>query len=92
MPLLKKSYTSKDYWNLPDGQRAELIDGQFYNMAPPSRFIRKFPTRFPAFSGNYLSPTAENAAFIRLLSPSIWMQMIKIGSSLISLLSAIRIN
>ena len=38
------------------------------------------------------SPTAENAAFIRLLSPSIWMRMIKIGLSLISLLSVIRIN
>ena len=38
MPLLKQhTYTSEDYWNLPDGQRAELIDGQLYNMAPPSR-------------------------------------------------------
>lgn len=38
MPLLKsKTYTSEDYWNLPEGERAELIDGQLYNMAPPSR-------------------------------------------------------
>ena len=38
MPLPKEqNYTSKDYWNLPEGTRAELIDGQFYNMAPPSR-------------------------------------------------------
>ena len=38
MPLLKQhTYTSEDYWNLPDGPRAELIDGQLYNMAPPSR-------------------------------------------------------
>lgn len=29
-------YTSEDYWNLPDGQRAELIDGQLYDMTPPS--------------------------------------------------------
>jgi len=29
-------YTSKDYWNLPKGQRAELIDGKLYAMAPPS--------------------------------------------------------
>lgn len=37
MPLPKgKTYTSEDYWNLPDGQRAELIDGQLYDMAPPS--------------------------------------------------------
>ena len=38
MPLLKQhTYTSEDYWNLPDSQRAELIDGQLYNMATPSR-------------------------------------------------------
>ncbi|MCM1213061.1 MAG: Uma2 family endonuclease [Lachnospiraceae bacterium] len=38
MPLLKTNpYTAEDYWNLPDGQRAELIDGQLYNMAPPNR-------------------------------------------------------
>ena len=37
MPLPKgKTYTAEDYWNLPDGQRAELINGQLYDMAPPS--------------------------------------------------------
>ena len=37
MPLPKKHlYNSEDYWSLPEGQRAELIDGQFYEMAPPS--------------------------------------------------------
>lgn len=30
-------YTSEDYWNLPDGRRAELIDGELYDMTPPSR-------------------------------------------------------
>ena len=30
MPLLKDDhYTSKDYWSLPEGERAELIDGKF---------------------------------------------------------------
>ena len=39
MPLSKtyEKYTTKDIYNLPDGQRAELIDGQIYYMAPPSR-------------------------------------------------------
>ena len=38
MPLPQKQvYTSEDYWNLPDGQRAELIDGKLYAMAPPNR-------------------------------------------------------
>lgn len=36
MPLPKQYHTSKDYWNLPEGQRAELIDGTLYDMAPPS--------------------------------------------------------
>ena len=39
MPLQKTydEYTIEDIYNLPDGQRAELIDGQIYYMAPPSR-------------------------------------------------------
>ena len=36
----KQAYTTKDYWSLPEGQRAELIDGQFYNMDPPD-YIRQ---------------------------------------------------
>ena len=30
-------YTENDYYNLPENVRAELIDGQFYDMAAPSR-------------------------------------------------------
>lgn len=42
MPFLQKqAYTTKDYWSLPEGQRAELIDGQFYNMAPPDYIHQK---------------------------------------------------
>ncbi len=38
MPQLnEKIYTSEDYWNLPNDERAELIDGQLYAMAPPNR-------------------------------------------------------
>ena len=33
----KKIYTTADIYALPDGERAELIDGQIYFMAPPSR-------------------------------------------------------
>ena len=32
-----ESYTIEDIYALPDGERAELIDGQIYDMAPPSR-------------------------------------------------------
>ena len=38
MPLLKEeTYTIEDIYALPDGKRAELIDGHIYYMAPPSR-------------------------------------------------------
>ena len=38
MPLLEeKIYTIEDIYELPEGKRAELIDGKIYYMAPPSR-------------------------------------------------------
>ena len=38
MPLMQeKIYTIDDIYDLPDGQRAELIDGQMFMMAPPTR-------------------------------------------------------
>lgn len=33
----QKAYTEMDYYSLPENIRAELIDGQFYNMSAPSR-------------------------------------------------------
>lgn len=33
----EKLYTIDDIYALPDGERAELIDGQIYMMAPPNR-------------------------------------------------------
>lgn len=37
MPLpQKKTFTIEDIYVLPDGQRAELIDGKMYMMAPPN--------------------------------------------------------
>ena len=38
MPLLEeKVYTIDDIYALPEGERAELIDGHIYYMAPPNR-------------------------------------------------------
>ncbi len=39
--LKEKLYTIKDIYDLPDGERAELIDGQIYYMALPSRKHQK---------------------------------------------------
>lgn len=33
----EKLYTIDDIYNLPEGSRAELIDGHIYSMAPPTR-------------------------------------------------------
>lgn len=42
MPLPRqRTYTIDDIYNLPENQRAELIDGQLYNMAPPGRMHQK---------------------------------------------------
>ena len=38
MVLSKESpYTIDDIYALPDGERAELFDGEIYSMAPPTR-------------------------------------------------------
>ncbi|MDO4340938.1 MAG: Uma2 family endonuclease [Eubacteriales bacterium] len=45
MPLPKEHiYTAEDYWNLPEGERAELIGGKLYAMAPPMRIHQKIST------------------------------------------------
>ena len=55
MPLPREHhYTSEDYWNLPEGHRAELIDGQLYNMAPPSRMHQKLISQFMLVLGQYI--------------------------------------
>ncbi len=33
----EKTYTVEDIYALPDGERAELVDGVVYDMSPPSR-------------------------------------------------------
>ena len=55
MPLPREQhYTSEDYWNLPEGHRAELIDGQLYDMAPPSRMHQKLISQFMLVLGQYI--------------------------------------
>lgn len=56
MPLPKmESYTSEDYWNLPEGTRAELIGGKLYNMAPPSRIHQELVSGFHYVLRKYIS-------------------------------------
>jgi len=42
MPLpQERIYTIDDIYTLPEGTRAELIDGQIYYIAPPNRIHQK---------------------------------------------------
>lgn len=55
MPLPKERiYTSEDYWSLPEGHRAELINGQFYDMAPPSRIHQELVSELTQAIGAYI--------------------------------------
>ncbi len=47
-------YTEDDYYNLPESARAELIDGQFYAMAAPSRIHQAISGELFLVIGNYL--------------------------------------
>lgn len=49
-----KVYTVNDIYNLPEGQRAELIDGQIYDMAPPKRIHQKLINRLSQTITNYV--------------------------------------
>ena len=56
MPLLKEQLYTVDYiYNLPDGERAELIDGQIYNMTPPRRKHQRISSKLNAVIENYIA-------------------------------------
>lgn len=55
MPLPQaRIYTIEDIYNLPEGERAELIDGQIYYMAPPARIHQKISGELFATIRNYI--------------------------------------
>lgn len=50
----RKLYTEEDYYNLPEDVRAELIDGQIYYQAAPSRAHQKILSELHITIGNYI--------------------------------------
>ena len=55
MPLPKSNtYTINDIYALPEGQRAELIDGQIYDMAPPSPMHQELVMELSATLRDYI--------------------------------------
>ena len=49
-----KTYTIEDIYALPDGQRAELIDGRMYMMAPTRRIHQELVGQFTKAIGQYI--------------------------------------
>ena len=56
MDSLRKEdmYTIDDIYALPDGERAELIDGKIYYMAPPNRNHQRISMFLSRVIGNYI--------------------------------------
>lgn len=56
MALAQKitDYTTSDIYGLPEGQRAELIDGQIYMMAAPGRQHQEIVHFLDKTIGNYI--------------------------------------
>ena len=56
MPLAEKySHTTEEIYALPEGKRAELIDGQIYDMAPPGRIHQELVQQLSRTIGNYIA-------------------------------------
>lgn len=53
-------YTIDDIYNLPDGQRAELIDGELYMMATPSRIHQRLVMVLSNSIFNYIQEKSGN--------------------------------
>ncbi len=53
-PAQQRLYTIDDIYALPDGERAELIDGQIFYMAPPSTRHQRILSFLHLEIGNYI--------------------------------------
>lgn len=57
MDMAKKeeAYTLDDIYMLPEGERAELVDGKIYYMAPPNTVHQRLVHFFDREIGNYIA-------------------------------------
>lgn len=65
----QKIYTVEDIYDLPDGQRAELIDGNLYNMAPPTRQHQQIILYLARKISDYIDEKKE-------VVKSIWLRLL----------------
>ncbi|MBT9778915.1 Uma2 family endonuclease [Clostridium sp. MCC353] len=62
-----RTHTSEDYWNLPEGKRAELIEGGLYAMAPPDFIHQRLAAQLTKLIGNYID--AHNGDCVIIPAP-----------------------
>lgn len=55
MPQPKSVMTAEDYWALPEGERSELIDGELWGLAAPSRMHQKLVSAFNVRMSNFIA-------------------------------------
>lgn len=63
----ERPYTLEDIYSLPDGRRAELIDGRIYNMAPPLRIHQHLLMNLSAVIHDYIK--AKNGSCLVYPAP-----------------------
>ena len=56
----KRLYTMEDIENLPEGQRAELINGDLYMFASPARIHQRISYQLSRIIGNYIESNNGN--------------------------------
>ena len=56
----ERNYTIKDIYALPEGQRAELIDGRMYMTAPPNARHQQLVSEFTITIGSYIRSKGGN--------------------------------
>ena len=62
--LISETYTIEDIYSLPEGQRAELIDGIIYNITPPSFRHQKILSEINTAINNYIKSKKGNCEVI----------------------------
>ncbi len=68
MPLPKEqTFTTDDIFSLPEGQRAELVDGELYMMAPPSPRHQLITGEIYATIRNYIK--THNGSYKPFIAP-----------------------
>ena len=93
MPQLKSdSYTTDYIYSLPEGQRAELIDGVIYNIAPPNTLHQRISSKLSSIINHYIEKNKEHVKLFLLRLLFFLTKMIKLTLNRIFLLFVIKIN